>query len=377
MTRRCVPRPSALLALVALSLVAAAPAAARQADEMSEAEYRRWAADARAAVDRSRLSDAEVQELARRIRPVKRIRLADGTTLTVDLKRDADVLQSLVGRAAAPGPAPADVRDRFTALSEVVTGQAPAKPATPDPTLQAAAILKEKQFEREPEFVGKDLPWTEQVRKWVRDVVDAALRSLGRFLRWLFGRWTLNPNLPRLQGVGDVILLIIYFLAAVAACIGLYYLGRFGWTAYQRRSGRFKDEPGGPTGLDLSEEGVDDPLSAAHEMAQQGEYRSAIRYAYIASLQRLEGAGLLVLEKNRTNWEYQRELRAVDHRAHEALLPATRLFDRVWYGRRAGTREEYEAVVGVYNALRSAAPPAPDTTGQGPAARNGDKGNTW
>ena len=36
----------------------------------------------------------------------------------------------------------------------------------------------------------------------------------------------------------------------------------------------------------------------------------ALRLAYIASLRRLEAAGLLVLEKDKTNWEYQRGLRS-------------------------------------------------------------------
>ena len=359
---------------------AAPPAAAPAAgSEVTEAELRRLLADCRAAVERRPTQDAELARLARALRPIRRVRRDDGRrVLEVNLRRDADILQSLVGTNTRTG-APADVRARFAALEKVVRRPGPA--ASPDPVLQAREILKEKQFARDPELEtpGADLPWMEKVRKWVTDMFDRMLKGIGRFLRWLFGRWRFNPSAPRWQGVGDVVLLVLYFLAAVAASVALYWLGRMGWTSYLRKTGRLKEDPGGPTGLDLTEEGITDPLASARDQADRGDYRSAIRLAYIASLRRLEGSGMLVLEKNRTNWEYQRALRAKDGAAYDRMLPATRLFDRVWYGRRPGTRDEYESVLRVHDALPDTPPPsAAESPDESPAAADArQRGNDW
>jgi hypothetical protein len=44
-------------------------------------------------------------------------------------------------------------------------------------------------------------------------------------------------------------------------------------------------------------------------------------------------------------------LRGTSRPVYDTLLPATRLFDRVWYGEENATEAEYQRVVAVHDAL--------------------------
>lgn len=82
---------------------------------------------------------------------------------------------------------------------------------------------------------------------------------------------------------------------------------------------------------------ADDPLTAqdAHQQAQNaagtGDYRTAVRYLYLACLLSLDERGLLRYDRSLTNREY---LRTISHLPDLAKLlgEVVELFDRVWYG---------------------------------------------
>jgi hypothetical protein len=124
--------------------------------------------------------------------------------------------------------------------------------------------------------------------------------------------------------------------------------------------------------LDAQVEGQEEALAFAPQdwraralrLAEQGELRGAVRALYLALLVALHGQGLLRYEQARTNWEYEREL-AERLRARPGAEPAraafeglTAIFDRVWYGERPATREEFERCLAWADRVLEARPQA-------------------
>ncbi|MBC7805532.1 MAG: DUF4129 domain-containing protein, partial [Akkermansiaceae bacterium] len=216
--------------------------------------------------------------------------------------------------------------------------------------------------------------------RWLGKGIENIFRAIGKFFRWIFNKfpqkkWRWDAKNP-FASLGNGVLLTLYFLATVAAVVGVYFLSRYLFDVYDVRTGRKRRSSGLLGGdLDLSEEGITDPLGTARERAGKGDYRSAIRLTYIAALWKLGEGGILTLEKNRTNWEYQRALRKQSPPLHDDLLPATRLFDRVWYGKQPGTEREFEMVSAIYDKLPTEIRPG---SAGGPPSPNpgGDRGDT-
>ncbi len=356
---------AALVCLFATAGVAAPVAAQTGASSLPAplplAEYQRLAEDCRLVAD----NKGDAATLKPRLQAVKAVQLPSGAIVTVDT---APLVAALT---RASGPTPNSKKSAATEASNaraqlrgfanaVSPGGPPATFADGDPQKQAAAIVAGREFR---EAAGGPEPKT-----WWDKFVASILRSIGRglenFARWiakLFGRAPRynGPN-PNLSGLGEVVLFILEAIVAVAAIAAVFFLTRFLIYRYNGSPVSRKRKIG-DTALDL-EDDIIDPLAAAHQMAAQGDLRSALRYVYIASLRRLEGAGALVLERNKTNWEYQRMLRGRNHAAYDTLLPATRLFDRVWYGRRQPSQNEYDAVVRAHDALPST-PSSSDASG--------------
>jgi hypothetical protein len=220
--------------------------------------------------------------------------------------------------------------------------------------MQAEKILSGKEFAplRQPVIPSPSVVpgWWVRFSKWAKATAE-------RFAEWLNDllRDRESPSTPNVNSVRALVRFLqflLYFVLGVAAVVALYLLGRAaagrGWLAALRKRRRRGDSD---LDLDLSGDGIADPLGSARALAAQGAYREAIRMAYIASLRRLQENGLLVLEPNKTNWEYQRDLRGRSPAGADTLIPATRLFDRVWYGRRAGTEEEFSEAVRVHDNL--------------------------
>lgn len=80
-------------------------------------------------------------------------------------------------------------------------------------------------------------------------------------------------------------------------------------------------------------------LEVAEEEAARGDYRAALRYAYLALLRTLEERGVLRLDRDRTNWDLVRQV--PEGPARDDLAQATRLFEEHWYALRPADAEEY------------------------------------
>ncbi len=91
----------------------------------------------------------------------------------------------------------------------------------------------------------------------------------------------------------------------------------------------------------------DDLIKDAAEMARRGDYRMAIRRAYLAMLYEMEQRGKLRLHRAKTNNDYLRELRN-DKYTYPSVEIMTNRYERTWYGLSAATMEDYSGFIEKY-----------------------------
>jgi hypothetical protein len=101
-------------------------------------------------------------------------------------------------------------------------------------------------------------------------------------------------------------------------------------------------------GVEITEETTtEDLLAAARALAQLGDYRGAVRRAYLALLYELEQRGKLRLHRSKTNRDYLDALRN-----EAALYPAfallTRNFEQIWYGQALATDSDFDSFLNGY-----------------------------
>ncbi len=77
---------------------------------------------------------------------------------------------------------------------------------------------------------------------------------------------------------------------------------------------------------------ADAALHQAQTLSTGGDYRTAIRYLYLAALLTLDERGLLHYDRSLTNQEYARTLERIPPLAG-IFKSIVNVFDRVWYGR--------------------------------------------
>ena len=317
---------------------------------------------ARQARSGKRISPRAAQTLEARFAAASSVQMPDGTIVPVS---NAQEIQALHRIRTTHGGAELDenARDRAAGLATLVI--ATGRPvALPNPATTIRAVLKRSEFDFGPKRDDPDESW---MKRWVA----AFNRSLQRFVDWLSRQHgTPNPKVGDMSGVAEFVkffffTVLIVLVAAAIGYFGLKYFQNRGQILPRRRGVALR-------ALDLSPEENADPLGAAHRLAEHGDYRGAIRLAYIAALRHLADDGLLVMEANRTNWEYQRDLLSRSATAYAILLPATRLFDLVWYGSRGGSPAEFQAVIHAYDAL-AGTPAAGDTSSAAATAAGSDR----
>jgi hypothetical protein len=342
--------------LLFLGLLSGGPAGAQTQraapPPLALSRYRALVADARREAERG-LDAQRARSLRQRLAGVRQVAEPDGRRTAVDNRTLLDAL----ARAAAGSDAKArkEAAARLRTLDAALTptrgsGDA-ASGGDTDARAQALRILQADEFRRAdqaaPPKSWLEKQWDALGRWWSRQMA-----AFGRWLRQLFGG-VRGPKMPSnapnwLAATALFLFRARWVLLGLVVAVLLYFGLRGRRLPVLARRNKKRGEG---TGLDLDEDALPDPLGAAREHARAGDYRSALRLAYIASLRRLAGSGLLVLEPNRTNWEYQRTLRGTSRPVYDTLLPATRLFDRVWYGEENATEAEYQRVVAVHDAL--------------------------
>jgi hypothetical protein len=92
---------------------------------------------------------------------------------------------------------------------------------------------------------------------------------------------------------------------------------------------------------------AEDLIKSAAELARKGEYRLAIRRAYLAVLYELEQRGKLRLHRAKTNRDYLGELKHEQY-IYPPVSALTNSYERVWYGYEAATLEDYAGFIEKY-----------------------------
>ena len=84
---------------------------------------------------------------------------------------------------------------------------------------------------------------------------------------------------------------------------------------------------------DEPERSLDEWLALSQKLESEGRYREAVRCLYVACLLKLDQHGVARFERSQTNWEHLVRIeRSSSLPSGLDLRPATREFDRIWYG---------------------------------------------
>jgi len=174
--------------------------------------------------------------------------------------------------------------------------------------------------------------------RWFRQIIDSIFRLLVR----LFG------GAGSRAGVAGFVLILraLIFLVVIAA---LTYGAVKLVQRFQPRHKRPKEaEAREALGEEIAEDATAAELFAtASELARQGEYRKAIRRAYIALLCDFDQRGKLRLGRSKTNRDYLDAMRS-EQRIYPTFSVMTFAFERAWYGQERATEEEFQNFVTLY-----------------------------
>jgi Na+-transporting methylmalonyl-CoA/oxaloacetate decarboxylase gamma subunit len=179
------------------------------------------------------------------------------------------------------------------------------------------------------------------LERWFRQILDSILRLLVR----LFGGAA--SRAPRTGVAGFVLILraLIFLVVIAALTYGAVKLVQ----RFQPRPKQPKEpEAREALGEEIAEDATADELFAtASELARRGEYRKAIRRAYIALLCDFDQRGKLRLGRSKTNRDYLDAVRS-ERRIYATFSLMTFAFERAWYGQQRATEEEFRNFAELY-----------------------------
>jgi hypothetical protein len=281
-------------------------AAQQGADEpMPEDDY--WRMLAEVANQVSRLKSAKspgespLAQAADRIEAVKWVQLASGEIVPVD---NAQLVTDL--RVPSPGWLELNrLESRLRALTETHRDWSR---ASPDPF----AMSKLQEVLARPEFQ----PQAPRQPSWFQEWLNEQLSRIG--LR--------NVRLPNLNWA--ITLVGVMVLAAVV----FFFIRTLRANLVSRQ-----DLEEAINGGKLSSSSA---LKQAQQLAAGADYRSAVRYLYLAAVLSLDERGLLRFDKALTNREVLRQT-STHAQLKSELRPVVETFDQVWYGLQPISDEQY------------------------------------
>lgn len=333
LARQAAAGTGTLLALLAL-LVAARPAGAE-----TLSQYREQVRQVRLAVQRAPGPEEARAALSPEV-TAGSVQMPDGQTVAVDngwmgeglshWKSEAD-RQRLLRRLEAlersldrPGavPPPAD-RNPDGVYKQVI-----ARPEFQE--LADRPELGRLAKELRPEHAGT---WFERLWRWIKTHLQKAAQPNIRPIR--APNW--NPRLGQR---------VLYGLLALAGALLLALILKALFQRWQERPSR-KATPAAPPALEEShtenalDHTVDEWEEFAREWLRRGDLRQAVRALYLALLVELHQRRQIDYNRAFTNWRYVREFNGQPEQ-RQTLRGLTEVFDRVWYGRFACAREEFD-----------------------------------
>jgi len=96
----------------------------------------------------------------------------------------------------------------------------------------------------------------------------------------------------------------------------------------------------------VEEENASDPDSLLRIAIRNGNYRLAVRYLYLQSLQRLSEKKFIEINSNKTNYEYVMEVRR--HKFANEFASLTLQYEYVWYGEYPVNEKLFEQIQGSF-----------------------------
>ncbi|HMK20401.1 MAG TPA: DUF4129 domain-containing protein [Chitinophagaceae bacterium] len=96
----------------------------------------------------------------------------------------------------------------------------------------------------------------------------------------------------------------------------------------------------------IEEENASDPDSLLRNAIRNGNYRLAVRYLYLQSLQRLSEKKFIEINTNKTNYEYVMEVRR--HKFANEFASLTLQYEYVWYGEYPVDERLFEQIQGSF-----------------------------
>jgi len=247
---------------------------------------------------------AECLAMADRWARISEILLPDGTPVPVNHSY-------LVSRLRNPPSDPAQLDELLSTLL-AARDSWPQSGRTAEDLTVLAGVLARPEFEWPSEEPSP-------LAEWFQNLWDEFMRLL--------------PD----DGDGGTAALLRYVLlglgTAVLAAVLLYIARRLS-TSLVAETAVDADEAGE---LNLT---ATEALDRAQSLSTGGDYRTAVRYLYLAALLRLEERGLLRYDRSLTNREYLRSVRHIPQLA-AILGPVVDLFERVWYGFQPVDRKAY------------------------------------
>lgn len=223
---------------------------------------------------------------------------ASNTEKVIALSQMAERLRALDDRLAEATSAPVATRDKETEKGRL------------------EAILRRAEFNKEAARGG-------------------ALRRLWeRFVKWLE---SLSPESKPLQpgtarGVSTVGRYFVYALGLAVVAVVLWFYG----PRVFRRNVSHKKQRGEARvvlGEQLAPEQTGaDLLAEAERLAHNGDWRGAVRKAYIAVLCELGDRQIIRLAQHKTNRDYLRAIARERATLHSDMQPLTTNYERLWYG---------------------------------------------
>lgn len=177
---------------------------------------------------------------------------------------------------------------------------------------------------------------------WFGGVVRALIHLIERLLRWIVGRPA--PVLPSSHGSISAWGWGLIALAAVLALLLAWYGLRRGPRGRARLGLSVATSPADFDTAIASDRPESEWLALCRQLEAAGDFRGALRASFLAGLAALATEQLIIIRRDRTNWEYERELRrrlrairspAGSGELGDLFAAQAARFDQVWYGERA------------------------------------------
>ena len=238
-----------------------------------------------------------------------------------------------------------DVEQRRSMLIEISDRLGRLKKSVEEAQTAQDPKLRDQQARLDNILARSEYLAEEKRESFIAQIIRKIKESIYRLFIKLFGA----TSAPK---ASSGLLTVFRALVILALVIALVF-GIIRFTRGMKRRERLQKEPG--TREALGEEIADDVTAAdlfaeASELARKGEYRKAIRRAYIALLCELELRGKLQLGRSKTNRDYLEAIRS-EHLIFPKFSVMTNAFEHVWYGQERATEDEFQDFVTLYEDL--------------------------